>query len=72
MPICGIAVTSEARPIDALTLDAMVSGLALCENWRREQMAESEIGLGATSATISWGASTDNVGVTGYSVYWIY
>jgi hypothetical protein len=29
-------------------------------------------GLGATSATISWGASTDNVPVTGYSVYWIY
>jgi asparagine synthase (glutamine-hydrolysing) len=53
MPICGIAVTSEARPIDALTLDTMVSGLALCENWRREQMAESEIGLGATSATKS-------------------
>jgi hypothetical protein len=29
-------------------------------------------GLGATSATISWGASTDNVALTGYSVYWIY
>jgi hypothetical protein len=29
-------------------------------------------GLGVTSATISWGASTDNVPVTGYSVYWIY
>ena len=28
--------------------------------------------LGTTSATISWGASSDNVGVTGYSVYWIY
>jgi hypothetical protein len=29
-------------------------------------------GLGATSATISWGASTDDVAITGYSVYWIY
>jgi hypothetical protein len=29
-------------------------------------------GLGTTSATISWGASTDNVAVTSYSVYWIY
>ncbi len=29
-------------------------------------------GLGKTSATIAWGASTDNVGVTSYSVYWIY
>jgi hypothetical protein len=29
-------------------------------------------GLGQTSATISWGASTDNVPITGYSVYWIY
>jgi hypothetical protein len=29
-------------------------------------------GLGKTSATIDWTASTDNVGVTGYSVYWIY
>jgi N-acetylneuraminic acid mutarotase len=29
-------------------------------------------GVGATSVSLSWGASTDNVGVTGYSVYWIY
>jgi hypothetical protein len=29
-------------------------------------------GLGATSATISWGASTDNVPIASYSVYWIY
>jgi hypothetical protein len=28
--------------------------------------------LGATSATITWGASSDNVPVTSYSVYWIY
>jgi hypothetical protein len=28
--------------------------------------------LGATSATISWGASTDNVALKSYSVYWIY
>ncbi len=29
-------------------------------------------GLGATSVTISWGASTDNVALSSYSVYWIY
>jgi hypothetical protein len=29
-------------------------------------------GLGATSATIAWGASTDTVPITAYSVYWIY
>src|SRR5260370_10002596 len=29
-------------------------------------------GLGTTSATIAWGASTDNVPITSYSVYWIY
>jgi hypothetical protein len=29
-------------------------------------------GLGATSATISWGASSDNVALSSYSVYWIY
>ena len=29
-------------------------------------------GLGATSATISWDASTDDVALSGYSVYWIY
>jgi hypothetical protein len=26
----------------------------------------------ANSVTLSWGASTDNVGVTGYAVYWVY
>jgi hypothetical protein len=29
-------------------------------------------GEGATSATISWGASTDNVALASYSVYWNY
>jgi hypothetical protein len=29
-------------------------------------------GLGATSATIAWGASTDTVALKSYSVYWIY
>jgi N-acetylneuraminic acid mutarotase len=28
--------------------------------------------VGATSVTLGWGASTDNIGVTEYSVYWIY
>jgi hypothetical protein len=31
-----------------------------------------QTGIGTNSVTLSWGASTDNVGVTGYSVYWIY
>ncbi len=31
-----------------------------------------QTGIGATSVTVSWAASTDNVGVAGYSVYWIY
>src|SRR5258708_1594869 len=29
-------------------------------------------GLGTTSATIAWAASTDNVALKSYSVYWIY
>jgi hypothetical protein len=29
-------------------------------------------GLGATSATISWNASSDTVALSSYSVYWIY
>ena len=29
-------------------------------------------GEGATSVTLAWTPSTDNVGVTGYSIYWIY
>lgn len=29
-------------------------------------------GVGQNSVTLSWTASTDNIGVVGYSVYWIY
>jgi N-acetylneuraminic acid mutarotase len=30
------------------------------------------VSVTATTATITWAASSDNVGVTGYSVYWVY
>jgi len=59
MGICGIAVGREGRPMDAPTLEAMVSTLALGKGWAREQKVEPEIGMGAVSPTTSasvWGS----------------
>src|SRR5262249_5530086 len=49
MPLCGIAVTREGRPVDNPEIEAMMCALAVEAGWEGQHSSNAEVGVGATS-----------------------
>lgn len=50
MPICGIAISQGAQPVEGTVLDRMLTELMLVPESRREQKSRSDAGLGVVSS----------------------
>src|ERR1700719_2094412 len=51
MGICGIVSTQSGQPVEASTLDAMISVMSMGRNWQSESVSEHPIRFGAASPT---------------------